>query len=197
MSDVTLQSPLNRALTDKFYFLMKLPSALENLREKYVQNIKEKGIKKESIGWALTKVSTPEINIKAQSIPYAGGNHYISSHVKDPYSPLTIDFKVDNRYANYSTIYEWVNYIYDEKYGHFDAHNLSPISGTDTYATTISIVALDEYENDVIMWTFKNAFPTRISSLSLDYSSTDEISCSVDFVFSQMYIKNFELNKNN
>lgn len=193
--DINIQSPLNRALTDKFYFLMNLPSALKNLREKYVQNIKEVGIKRESIGWALTKVSTPEINIKAQSIPYAGGNHYISSHVKEPYSPLTIEFKVDNRYANYTTIYEWINYIYDEKYGHFDANNLSPISGIDTYATTVSIVAMDEYNEDVMMWTFKNAFPTKISSLSLDYTTADEMTCSVDFVFSQMYVKNFNLSK--
>ena len=195
MSDNFIQSPLNRAYTDKFYFLMNLPSALKNLKEKYVQNINELGIKRESIGWSLVKASTPEINIKAQSIPYAGGNHYISSHVKDAYSPLTIEFKVDSRYANYTTIYEWINYIYDEKYGHFDANNLSPISGTDTYASTISLVATDEYEKDVIMWTFKNAFPTKISSLSLDYKSTDEMTCTADFVFSQMYIKNFNLSK--
>lgn len=195
MSDNFIQSPLNRAYADKFYFLMNLPSALKNLKEKYVQNINELGIKRESIGWSLVKASTPEINIKAQSIPYAGGNHYISSHVKDAYSPLTIEFKVDSRYANYTTIYEWINYIYDEKYGHFDANNLSPISGTDTYASTISLVATDEYEKDIIMWTFKNAFPTKISSLSLDYKSTDELTCTADFVFSQMYIKNFNLSK--
>ena len=192
-NEVNIQSPLNRAYTDKFYFLMNLPSALKNLREKYVKSLKEEGIKRESIGWSIIKASTPEIVIKAQSIPYAGGNHYISSHVKDPYSPLTIEFKVDNRYANYTTIYEWINYIYDEKEGHFDAHNLSPISGTDTYAATISLIAMDEYEKDTIMWTFKNAFPVKISSLNLDYTSSEEITCSVDFVFSQMYVKNFNL----
>ena len=192
-NEVNIQSPLNRAYGDKFYFLMNLPSALKNLREKYVKNLKEEGIKRESIGWSIIKASTPEVLIKAQSIAYAGGNHYISSHVKDPYSPLTIEFKVDNRYANYSTIYEWINYIYDEKEGHFDAHNLSPISGTDTYAATISLVATDEYDKEIIMWTFKNAFPTKISSLSLDYTSSEELTCTVDFVFSQMYIKNFNL----
>lgn len=194
-NEVNIQSPLNRAYTDKFYFLMNLPSALKNLREKYVKNLKEEGIKRESIGWSIIKASTPEIVIKAQSIPYGGGNHYISSHVKDPYSALTIEFKVDNRYANYTTIYEWINYIYDEKEGHFDAHNLSPIAGTDTYASTISLIAMDEYEKETIMWTFRNAFPVRISSLNLDYTSTEEITCSVDFVFSQMYVKNFNLSK--
>ena len=196
MSTDFIQSTLNRSFTDKFYFLMNLPNAMKNFKEDYNRNLNEGGIKKETIGWTLIKTSIPEVLIKSQSIGYSGGNHYISSHVKEPYSPLSIEFKVDSLYNNYSILYEWLNYIYDEKYGHFDANNLAKDAiGTSSYATTISVIATDGYEKDTIMWTFKNAFPTRLSGISLDYRDSSEIVCTADFVFSQMYIKNFNLKR--
>jgi hypothetical protein len=50
----------------------------------------EVGIGKNSITWSLTNVQIPRESIKAQSLPYAGGHHYISSHTKTPYDPLKI-----------------------------------------------------------------------------------------------------------
>ena len=82
---------------------------------------KKAGIDKNSIVWSLTNVTIPKESIKTQSVPYAGGNAYISTHTKSPYDGLQIQFKVDNKYANYSTIYEWLNFIYNEKHGHYDS----------------------------------------------------------------------------
>ena len=199
MSDIydIIQSPLNKTLEDKFIFVMNLPDCLKNLRSKYVKDISEMGIGRNSIAWALTNVTIPTNSIKAQSMPYAGGHHYISSHTKTPYDPLKIEFKIDNKYANYFTIYEWMNLIYHEKEGHFDAENLSSEKfGADTYATQLAVIGTDEYNKPIIQRSFTHAFPTELPSIKLNYQNTGEITCSCSFVFSQMYVKNHLLSGN-
>ncbi len=196
MSDIydVIQSPLNKTLEDKFLFVMNVPECLKNLRSKYVKQMQEVGIGKQSIIWSLTNVQIPRNSIKAQSMPYAGGHHYISSHTKTPYDPLKIEFTIDNKYSNYFTLYEWMNLIYHEKEGFFNAQKLAGDKiGSQTYATTLSVVGTDEYDKPIIQWTFTHAFPTELPSIKLDYQNTGQIKCSCDFVFSQMYVKNFLL----
>lgn len=196
MSDVYdfLQSPLNKTLQDKFMLVMNLPDCLKNMREKYVRQISDAGIGKNAIAWSLTNVQIPRESIKAQSMAYGGGHHYVSSHTKTPYDPLKIQFKIDNKYANYFTIYEWMNLIYHEKQGHFDAQNIANGKyGSQVYATNLAIIGTDEYDKPIIQWSFTHAFPIDMPSIKLDYQNTGEITCSADFAFSQMYIKNFLL----
>ena len=123
MSDIydVIQSPLNKTIEDKFIFVMNLPECLKNAQSKYIKALSDAGIGKNAISWTLTNVTIPRESIKAESIAYAGGHHYVSSHVKTPYDPLRIEFKIDNKYANYFTIYEWMNLIYHENEGRFDA----------------------------------------------------------------------------
>jgi hypothetical protein len=59
----------------------------------------------------------------------------------------------------------------------------------------LSVIGTDEYDKPIIQWTFTHAFPTELPSIKLDYQNTEEIKCSCDFVFSQMYVKNFLLTK--
>lgn len=198
MSDIydIIQSPLNKTLEDKFLLVMNIPECLKNSRTTQVKDFINAGIGKNSISWSLTNVEIPRESIKAQSMAYSGGHHYISSHTKTPYDPLKIEFKIDNKYANYFTIYEWMNMIYHEREGYFDANNLAKGKyGSQTYATSLSIVGTDEYDKPIIQWSFTHAFPTELPSIKLNYQDTKEISCSCEFVFSQMYIKNFLLDE--
>lgn len=199
MSDIydIIQSPLNKTLEDKFIFVMNLPDCLKNLRSKYIKDISEIGVGRNAISWSLTNVTIPSNNIKAQSMAYAGGHHYVSSHTKTPYEPLKIEFKIDNKYANYFTIYEWMNLIYHEKYGHFNAEKIAGDQfGSKTYATQLAVIGTDEYNKPIIQWSFTHAFPTELPSIKLDYQNTGEITCSCSFVFSQMYVKNHLLSEN-
>lgn len=196
MSDIydVIQSPLNKTLEDKFMFVMNLPECLKNVQSKHVKELTGAGIGKNAVVWTLTNATIPRNSIKAESMAYAGGHHYVSSHVKTPYDPLKIEFKIDNKYANYFTIYEWMNLIYHEKSGHFDADNIADGKiGSQVYATSMAVIGTDEYDKPIIQWSFTNAFPTEIPSIKLDYQNTGEITCSCEFVFSQMYVKNFLL----
>ena len=186
------QSPLNRTFIDKFLFIFELPEALKELKTVDSKIKSEMGVNKKTIQWSIIKVDVPNINIKANAVPYAGGNLYVSSHTKSPYDPFKITFKIDSNYLNYFTIYEWINFIYGESAGHFDAENLTNDTSFTSYATPVSIVGLDEYNNPVIQWIFTYAFPTDLSSVSLDYTSDTEIECTATFVFSQMKIRNIK-----
>jgi hypothetical protein len=178
------QSPLNKTFADKFLFIFELPEALKKVQTS------SGGLSKKALQWSIVKAEVPNINIKAAEANYAGGTLRYSTHTKSPYDPFKVTFKVDSNYLNYFTIYEWINFIYGESEGHFDENNLTKSNSFSSYAVPVSIVGLDEYNEPVIQWIFTYAFPTDLSSISLDYTSTDEIEFSVTFVFSQMRIRN-------
>lgn len=190
-----MQSPLNRARQDKYLFIMNLPDALRDISNAWVNERKALGISREAVAWTLVNTAIPSMNIKAQSIKFGGGNLYISSHTKDPYDALKISFKIDNKFLNYSTIHEWIDFIYNERQGHFDAENISKEQGINAYTTNISIAVLDEYNKPVMQWLFTHAFPTEISNIDLNYQNSDEIICNATFMFSQMYVENLHVNK--
>lgn len=196
----SIESPLNKTFADKYLFIFELPEALKNLKiNEKIANKHKMGINKKSIQWSIVKAEVPNINIKAASINYAGGNLHYSTHNKSPYEPFKLTFKIDSNYLNYFTIYEWINFIYGETEGRFNEDNL-PVEGSlNDYTTPVSIVGLDAYNEPVIQWIFTHAFPTDLSSISLDYTSTDEIEFTATFVFSQMRIRNiaYEELKNN
>lgn len=184
------ESPLNKTFADKFYFIFELPEALKNIRTEKTLVKAGMGINKKTVQWSIIKAEVPNINIKANPINYAGGTLHVSSHTKSPYDPFKITFKVDSNWLNYFTIYEWINFIYGEKEGHFDEENLTNSKSFTSYAVPVSIVGLDEYNNPAIQWIFTYAFPTDLSTISLDYTSTEEIEFTATFVFSQMRIRN-------
>ena len=179
------QSPLNKTFADKFLFIFELPEALKKLQTK-----PDGTISKKALQWSIVKAEVPNINIKAGEANYAGGTLHYSTHTKSPYDPFKVTFKIDSNYLNYFTIYEWINFIYGETEGRFDQDNLTKSESFSAYAVPVSIVGLDEYNEPVIQWIFTYAFPTDLSAISLDYTSTDEIEFSATFVFSQMRIRN-------
>lgn len=194
MEEITLiQNPLNRTYEDKFLFIFNLPDALKNIQHKYVQNIMSAGVTTKAITMTLTDFSIPEKTIKSQFIPYGGGHLAISTHTIDPYQPFKINFKADDKLANYFTIYEWINFIQNERKGYFDAEDITDKTTFKAYTTNMSVVALDPYNNPIAQIMFLGAFPTSISSIDLNYKNTNDVNCSATFVFSQMVQKNFAI----
>lgn len=189
--EIIAQSPLNKTFQDKYYFIFNLPEALKNLGKKYNEINSQAGISKNAIKFSIISANIPEITVKAQDLRYASHTLPISSHVRDPYTPLTIEFKIDNQYANYSTLYEWLNFILNEKEGYFDAEGLSPDKKyIKSYNTTLSIVSLDEYNEPLIQWIFTNAFISNLGEIQLNYQNPDELTCKASFVFSQLHTIN-------
>lgn len=196
MVDNTRQSALNRTYKDKFLFTFNLPEALKNVKTNYIRLSQMTGITKDAIDFSLIGVNIPSITTKSENVPYAGASVNVSSHTRAPYDPITINFRIDNNYANYLTIYEWLNFIYDAKAGYFDPRDLS---GNDhsinAYQANISVTALDNYQNPVIQWIFTHAYPSNLAAIEYNYQTADELECSATFEFAQMFVRHIALDK--
>ena len=185
--ELLVQSPLNKTFQDKYYFIFNLPEALKNLKHKYNSINSQAGISKDAIKFSIIRAEIPEVTAKAEDIKYAGHTFPIATHVRDPYTPLSIEFKIDNQYANYATLYEWLNLILNEKEGYFDAEHLATTKYSPAYQTTLSVVSIDEYNEPIIQWIFTHAFITNLGSIQLDYQNPEELTCKAQFVFSQLH----------
>lgn len=186
MADI-IQSRLNKALDDKWVLFFQVPTALRKLIK---ENISSKStLDLNALQYSLTGLTTPDITVKAISQPYASGNLYVSSHAKDPFELLSVKFRIDNRYANWAVIYNWLNLIHDEKEAYPDPHNLIPSKfNLESYWTNLGLVALDEFNNVKIKMTFTQAFPTKISGLNFNYTDSKEMEATANFAFSQYLV---------
>lgn len=192
MSDA-IQSSLNKTFKDKFLFTFNLPEALKNTKTKYIKLSDSVGINKESIDVSLIGVNIPAVNTKSEYVRYAGSGIHVSSHTRSEYDPITIHFKIDNSFANYYTIYEWLNFIYDAKAGYFDSKNLSKEHNLPSYQSNISVTALDNYHNPLVQWIFTHAYPSNLSAIDYNYQSSDELECTATFEFAQMFVRHIKL----
>lgn len=182
-----IQSRLNKTLVDKWIFLFNIPEAMKKLNT--INKITKGNIDSTSIQFSLSAVSIPENTVKAVGQRYAAGNLYVSSHSREPWEPLTIKFNIDNRFANYVTISEWLNLLNDEQEAYPDANNLiGEKIGVNDYWTNLGVVGLDEYNNVKIMFTFIQAFPTKVSRIDFDYTNDKQIEVTANFMFSQMIL---------
>lgn len=186
MPDV-IQSRLNKALSDKWVLFFQIPTGLQKLVK---TNLTGKGtIDLNALQYSLTGVHVPDITVKAISQRYASGNLYVSSHSKDPFDLLSVTFNVDNRWANWAVIYEWLNLLHDEKEAYPDPNNLIPTKfNLESYWTNLGLVCLDEANKVKIKFTFTQAFPTKITGINYDYTNTDEIKATANFAFSQIHV---------
>lgn len=183
-----IQNSVNKTLVDKWVFVFNLPDALKKLRKSGVTG---KGIiDLDSVQFTLKGVKIPDITVKAVSQRYASGNLYISSHSKDPFDLLVIRFDIDNTFANWMTIYEWLNLLHDEKEAYPDPHKMinERWAGVESYWTDLAILGLDEYNNTKIRFTFTQAFPTFISGINYDYTQDTRIDATANFAFSQIHV---------
>ena len=179
----TIQSSLNKTFKDRFLFTFNLPDALKNIHTNYVRLAQKTGITKDSIDFSLIGVNIPAINTKSENIQYAGASVNVSSHTRSPYDPIVIHFKIDNSYANYLTIYEWLNFIYDGIAGYFDPKNLSKDH------------SISSYQNPVIQWIFTHAYPSNLSAIEYNYQNSDELECTATFEFAQMIVRHIALDR--
>lgn len=186
ITDTVVQAPVNKALIDKWIFLFNIPNAMRRL----IADKTSKGnIIPNSVQFSLKTVNIPEIEVPAISQRYASGNLHVSSHSKNPFGPLNIGFDVDNEFKNWSTIYEWLNLLHDEKLAYPDPkRKIAKHINFESYWTNLAVIGLDEYNKVKIRFTFTQAFPTKIGGINYDYRQENKIDSTATFLFSQLYV---------
>ena len=191
-----IQSPFNKSRKDKFLLAFNTPVALRKISSKFdrAQNT----IIPDALQFSIFGSVVPDIKVPSASVRFAGQTLAQSSHAREQYPPLTVNFTVDNRFNNYWVIYTWLNMLNNDKTGSYDENQLTipttsmqnPGSSAPNYQyrANISIFALDEYNKRIVEFLYKDAFPTNLGGIDYSYRDASEIETNFTFEYSQLII---------
>jgi len=183
------QSPFNKTRKDKFLLVLSIPEPLKQISSKFDRTTGN--ILPDTLQFSVYGGVVPEINVPAVQNRYAGQTLAVTSHSREPYTPLTVNFTVDNRFNNYWVIYSWLNLLNNDRKSGYDGKDLTYDNPTinnlrrDLYKTTVTIYALDEYNKRVMQFQYTDAFPTNLGGINYSYRDSGELESSVTFSFSQ------------
>lgn len=180
------QSYLNKARADKFRVTLPLPPILRNIDTRSIRSADY--VDKDSINFSIFAINIPTIAVEPVDLKFAGQTPRVSSLARRAFEPVNIKFVIDNQYRNYWLLYKWFNLLHDEELGRMVKPNGSsqPI---DQYITDIKVSGIDEYNNNVIDYTFTRCLPIEIGAIDYNYQQTNEIESSFMFQFHQLKIK--------
>lgn len=183
--NTTQQSILNKSRADKFLLIFDVPPILKEFSTKFKHD--NTHIVPDSVQFSIYGTAVPEITVPAVENRYAGNTLYVSSHSKNSYPPVSVNFKIDNEYKNYWVIYNWLNLLHDQREGKYNARDITVDRNFADYQTNLTIKGKDEFNNDRIKFTYTKAFPTSINSIDYDYQKSDELISGFTFVYSQLH----------
>ena len=181
------QSFLNKSRSDKFNLVFSLPPALRKIDSK--SDRQTFNVNEDAFQFSVFGAVVPEINVPAIQIGYGGSNLHNSSHAKEPYPPVTVDFTIDNGFNNYWVLYKWLDLMHDEKEGLYYGKNLITDQAFSQYQTDMTLFGMDEYNNKRIEFTYTKAFPVILGAVEYNYREAAEITSSMTFVYSQIHTK--------
>ena len=181
------QSFLNKSRTDKFTLVFSLPPALRKIDSK--TDRQTYNVNEDAFQFSVYGAVVPTLEVPALQIPYAGSNLYNSTHAREPFPPVTVEFTIDNGFNNYWVLYKWLNLMHDQKEGLYDAADLVTDEDFKSYQTDMTLFGLDEFNNKRIEFTYTKAFPVTLGEIQYNYRNSEEITSSMTFVYSQIHSK--------
>lgn len=185
----TLQSPLNTASKDKFVLRLDLPFILKKRAES------DPKINIEPLLLSVHGSVVPDIQVPEVDLRFLGQNLHVSTYARPNYPPLTVNFTVDNHYNNYYVLWEWLdsmNLAIDNFYGGapLKQSDIVAIGDQFEYQTTITITALNEYNEPVLDFVYTKAFLSTLGGISYSYREGQSLmECSATFHYSQLNVK--------
>ena len=185
----TQQSFLNKAREDKFLMVFDVPPILKNISSKY--NRTNRTVIPDSVQFSIRSTTIPEIVVPGVEVRNLGSTLYLSSHSKNSYPPVPVDFAVDNQYNNYWMMYQWLNLLHDQKTGTYNQRQIVEDDSYSDYQTDMTIYGLDEFGEKRIKFTYKKAFPTSIKPIEYQYTGDAGVELIGGFVFlySQLHVE--------
>jgi hypothetical protein len=192
------QSQLNKSRVDKFLLVLDLPHVLKQYNSNNLSARSQEIINKNSIQFSVYGSVIPQILVPGVTAPYAGQSYKASSHGRPPYENVTVNFTVDNMFNNYWVIYKWLNLLNDDQESIYNAANVLPQSNTtltklpkilqpQSYQVDLSIYGKDEFDNNVIRFTYTKAFPVSLDGIEYNYRESNEVESNFTFAFSQFF----------
>lgn len=186
------QSPLNTAVNDRFVLSLGLPNGLKQFLKNLSRD--KRTFDEQSFQMSIIGGNIPKIVVPAMEIRYSGHDAKVSTHSRNSYDPLTIEFKVDNQFRNYYFIYNWMNFLNHDRKNivdgeHYAGDKIDVKRLHEHYMTDVSINIYDEYGEDILKYTYYMAFPVSLGDIKLNYQNPEEMTCTVEFAFSQISVE--------
>lgn len=193
----TIQSSLNRASKDKFIMILNLPYILRK------RSSNDEYLDIDPLQLNVHGTIVPQISVPAVELRYGGQAINVSSHSRPNYSPLAVNFVVDNEYRNYYVLWKWLEVLntpQESLYGGTPFEQMTSQefinSGAETeYQTTVSILGLNEYNEKTIEFVYKHCFITSLGSINYSYKDGEFIEIAAEFQFNQLDIIKFKSKK--
>jgi len=202
MADQTIyqQSTLNKSRKDKFLLVFTLPPILRNYNTNDL-SVREKGlVNQNSVQFSVYGSVIPTISVPEVTAGYSGQSYKASSNNRPPYDNISVNFTVDNQFNNYWMLYTWLNLLNDEEQSLYDANQivpdqsiskksgaLNPKLQPQAYQTDLTVYGKDEFDKNIIKFTYTKAFPVSLGSINYNYRDPGEMETTFEFAFSQFF----------
>jgi hypothetical protein len=186
--DQVLQSQLNKSRKDKFLLVLNLPPALKNIQQ---QNLRDNNaIQQDTLQFSVYGTLVPEITVPEKVAGYSNQSYKVSSNSREPYPNISVNFTIDNRFNNYWVIYKWLALLNDPQYSLYNADKPSLSEkkiAPELYQTDFTVYAKDEFDQNIVKFTYTKAFPVKLGSIDYSYRDEAEIETTFEFAFSQFF----------
>ena len=197
------QSQLNKSRLDKFLMVINLPEPLKGINNNYIGASSNSIVNENSLQFSVYGAVIPSVTVPEVTLPYAGQSFKASSHARNPYENVTVNFTIDNKFNNYWVIYKWLDLLNNDRTSTFDADDLSKTPAVspkfknkdrssnppDLYQTTITLYAKDEFDKNIAKFDYTKAFPISLGGIQYNYRTEGEIETSFEFAFSQLLVE--------
>lgn len=191
------QAIFNKSRLDKFLLVLTMPQVLTEIKSKVERGNAK--VQPDLLQFSVHGSPVPEVTVPEIETPFGGHTFKFTSFHRPSYSNVTVQFVIDNEFNNYWVIWKWLDMLSESREGDFDHFNVTglPIPHSDNnprndpkyhkkYATNISIIGRDEYNNDRIKWDYYGAFPVSLQAIEYSDQNEEQIESSFSFAFSQM-----------
>jgi len=201
-TDPIIQSQFNKSRKDKFLLVFQLPQILTSINNSDLSVRSNSLINQDSMQFSVYGSVIPEVQVPEIINTYSGQSYKISSGIRPPYENIKISFTIDNRFNNYWVIWKWLNLLNDSKTSTFNSSNVIPNTnavlnnqGTlntalqpQGYQTDFTLYGKDEFDQNIVQFTYTKAFPVSLGSIDYSYRDADEIETTFEFAFSQFFV---------
>jgi hypothetical protein len=182
------QSILNKNRKDKFLLVLNLPEVLKEINKISPSDRESKYINFDSLQYSVYGAVVPTITVSDIDTAFGGQVAKFTSYNRPAYSPITVNFTIDNGFNNWWVLWSWLNLLNNSKTGKYNSDDISQpdlVRVTNSYQADITIYGLDEYNNKKIQFDYTNAFITGLGEIVYNYRDSEQIESSFTFAFNQ------------
>jgi hypothetical protein len=136
-----------------------------------------------NINFFIQKVTLPSITVPEIEIPTMFNYIPIAGN-KLSYGELEITFKVDEDFANYLELHNWIRALtHPEKFEEYADIAKNPTYTGQGVGSDISLIVLNSLKNPNFEVTFRSAYPISLSNIEFDTTLDDVqyVTCSASF----------------